>query len=211
MKGSVSVNLSNGDVKANSLSGETNISLNFGNGIINELSNARLNIAYADIEIQKAGQLKVESKSSKIRIRQVNTLRTLSKRDKYTVSEIDNLFGESWFTDFWLYKMNEEINFNPKYGVLKVDSIPDDFSFININTEFTDLNLVFAKSAYYQLEILKHDNAILHLPDEYGELEVLDREEEAVHLKGMAGPGQNPSTRVKITATKKCIINIQTR
>ena len=211
MKGSVSVNLSNGDFKANSLMGETNISLNFGNGIINELANAKLNISYADIEIQSAGQLKVDSKSSKIRIREVDILRTTSKRDKYTISKINNLFGESWFTDFWLYKMNEEINFSPKYGALKIDSIPDNFSFININTEFTDLNFVFKRTAAYQLEILKHDNAILHLPDEYGELEVIGREEEAVHLKGMIGPSRNTASRVKITAPKKCIINIQTR
>ena len=39
MLGNVSVNLSNGDIKANSLKGESNISLNFGNGIINELNN----------------------------------------------------------------------------------------------------------------------------------------------------------------------------
>ncbi|MFC2113222.1 hypothetical protein ACFLTA_08145 [Bacteroidota bacterium] len=211
MKGSVSVNLSNGDIKANALTGESNISINFGNGLINELNNSRLNIAYADIEIQKAGQLNIESKSSTIRIREVDILKTYSNRDKYSVGRINNLFGESWFSNIWLSKINEEINYNPKYGALKVDSIPDDFSFININTEFTDLNLVFNKTASYQLEILKHNNAILRMPDEYGELEVIDQEEEAVHLKGMVGPTQNTAARVKITAIKKCIISLQSR
>ncbi len=211
MKGSVSINLSNGDIKANSLSGEANISLNFGNGIINELNNAKLNIAYADIEIRSAGQLSIDSKSSKIRINRVSILKIMSKRDKYTISRIDNLFGESWFSDIWLHKMNEEINFTPKYGALKVDSIPEEFSFININTEFTDLNMVFEKAASYQLEILMHNNVLLRLPDEYAELEVIGQEDEAVHMKGMVGPTHNTSTRVKITAPKKCIITLQTR
>jgi hypothetical protein len=211
MKGSVSVNLSNGDIKANSLMGETSISLIFGNGIINQLSNARLNISYADIEIQKAGQLKIDSKSSKIRIREVEILKTVSKRDKYTVSRIGNLFGESWFSDIWLYRIDEEINYTPYYGALKVDSVPDNFSYININTEFTDLNLVFSKTASYQLEIFRHNDVVLRMPEEYGELEVIDQEEEAVHLKGMVGPAHNPSSRVRITAPKKCIINLQTR
>jgi hypothetical protein len=52
---------------------------------------------------------------------------------------------------------------------------------------------------------------VLRLPEEYGELEVMDEEEEAVHLKSAVGPGQNTAARVKITAPKKCIINIQTR
>ena len=211
MKGSVSVNLSNGDIKANSLKGESNISLNFGNGIINELNNAKLNIAYADIEIRKVKQLNIESKSSKIRIREVEILKTVSRRDKYTVSRVDNLFGESWFSDIWLYRLNEEINYNPKYGALKVDSIANQFSFININSENADLRMIFNRQASYQLEVLKHDDVVLQLPDEYGKLEVIDQEDEAVHLKGMVGPYPNADSQVKIKAPKKCIIDIQIR
>ena len=211
MKGNVSVNLSNGDIKANALTGESNISLNFGNGILNELGNSKLNISYADLEIQKAGQLSIESKSSKIRIREADKLNTNSKRDKYSVTTLNSLSGESWFTDLWISKLNEEINHNPKYGALKVDSVSDQFSLINVNTEFTDINLVFNKSVSYQLEIMKHNNAMLRLPDEYAELEVIDEEEEAVHLRGMVGPAQSSTSKVKITAPKKCIINIQTR
>jgi hypothetical protein len=199
MKGSVSVNLSNGDIKANSLTGESNISLNFGNGIINELNNAKLNIAYADIEIQKVKQLNIESKSSKIRIHEAGILKTVSRRDKYTVSRVDNLFGESWFSEIWLYRLNEEMNYSPKYGALKVDTISSGFSFINVNTENADL------------QMLKHVDVALQLPEEYGELEVIDQEEDAIHLKGVVGPFPNPSSQVKLKAPRKCIINIQLR
>jgi hypothetical protein len=211
MKGSVSVNLSNGDIKANSLKGESNISLNFGNGIITELNNAKLNIAYADLEIQQVKQLNIESKSSKIRIHEAGIVKTASRRDKFTVSSVDNLSGESWFSDIWLYKLNEEINYYPKYGALKVDSIANGFSFINVNTENADLRMVFSRQASYQLEVLKHDDVILQLPEEYGELEVIDQEVEATHLKGKVGPYPGATSQVKIKAPKKCIINIQTR
>jgi hypothetical protein len=211
MKGSVSVNLSNGDIKANRLQGESNISLNFGNGIINELNNARLNIAYADIEIQKVNQLNIESKSSKIRIREAGEVKTVSRRDKYTVSRVDNLSGESWFSEIWLYKLDEEFNYDPRYGIVKVDSISNGFSFINVNSENADLRMVFPRTASYQLEVLKHDDVALQLPDEYGELEVIDQEDEAVHLKGRVGPRTDAPAQVKIKAPKKCIINIQIR
>jgi hypothetical protein len=211
MNGSVSVNLSNGDIKANSLNGESNISLNFGNGIINELNNAKLNIAYADLEIQQVKQLSIESKSSKIRIHEAGILKTISRRDKFTVSSVDNLSGESWFSDIWLYRLNEEINYSPKYGALKVDSISNGFSFINVNTENADLRMVFNRQSSYQLEVLKHNDVILQLPEVYGELETIDREDEAIHLKGMVGPHPNADSQVKIKAPKKCIINIQIR
>ena len=211
MKGSVSINLSNGDLKANSLIGDANISLNFGNGIINELGNARMNITYADIDISKANQLTIESKSSNIRLQEVDILKTNSRRDKYTVGRIGNLFGESWFSDIRLYRMDEEINYSPQYGLLKVDSIPAGFSYININTEYTDLNMYFNRGASYMLEVMRHDQVILRTPQEYGELEVIDQESEAAHLKGMIGPDQSSTSMVKITAPKKCIISLQNR
>jgi len=211
MKGNISINLSNGDLKANSLIGDANISLNFGNGIINELGNARMNISYADIEIGLADQLTIESKSSKIRLHEVGILKINSRRDKYTVSRIDNLFGESWFSDIWLYRMNEEINYSPRYGVLKVDSIPAGFSFINVNSEYADLNMYVDREASYMLEVMLHDQALLHTPQAYGELEVVEEEAEAVHLRGLIGTDPNTASRVKITAPKKCIISIQNR
>jgi len=65
MKGEVTISLSNGDIKINRLDGHADINLNFGNGVINSLNNAKLNLTYADIEIRHANQLAIVSKSSK--------------------------------------------------------------------------------------------------------------------------------------------------
>lgn len=211
MKGNVSINLSNGDLKANSLTGDASISLNFGNGIVNELGNARMNISYADIDIRKAKQLTIESKSSRIRLQEAEILKTTSRRDKYTISRLGNLVGESWFSDIWVYRMDEEINYSPTYGVLKVDTIPSGFAYININTEYADLNMIFDKQASYMLDVLLHDQVDLRMPEEYGKLEVIDQEADASQLRGMIGPDDKSSSRVKITAPKKCIISIQNR
>ena len=209
MKGSISINLSNGDLKANSLYGDANISLNFGNGIINELGNARMNISYADIEIRKVDQLNIESKSSYIRLQDAGILKTNSRRDKYTINRIGNLFGESWFSDIDIYRMDEEINYNPSYGNLSLDTIPSGFSFINVNTQYSDLNMHFEAGASYILEVMRHDQVVLRIPEEYGQLELIEQEAEAAHLIGSMGPDENPSSRVKITAPKKCFISIQ--
>jgi hypothetical protein len=208
MKGSVSINLSNGDLKANSLYGDANISLNFGNGIINELGNARMNISYADIEIRKVDQLNIESKSSYIRIQEAGILKTNSRRDKYTINRIGNLFGESWFSDILIYRMDEEINYSPSYGNLSLDTIPSGFSFINVNTQYSDLNMHFDAGASYILEVIRHDQVVLRIPEEYGDLEITPQEDETAFIRGLIGNDSNPSSRVKITAPKKCFISI---
>ncbi len=211
MKGSVSINLSNGDLKANSLTGDSRISLNFGNGIINELANATLTVSFADIEIPLAKQLTIESKSSKLRLGDIGILKTNSRRDKYTVSRTDNFFGESWFSEIWLYRMDGEINFSPRYGVLKADTIPAGFSLINVNTDCADLNMTFDKQASFILEVTRHEDVVMRMPDSYGELEIIDQEADGARLRGMVGRDNTTSSRVKITAPKKCIISLQSR
>jgi hypothetical protein len=58
---------------------------------------------------------------------------------------------------------------------------------------------------------MRNDQVILRTPAEYDELEVIEQEEEAAHLQGMIGPDPTSSSKVKITAPKKCIISIQNR
>ena len=94
---------------------------------------------------------------------------------------------------------------------MKVDSISGGFSLINIDTENADLRMVFNRQTAYELEVLKHEDVILQLPEEYGELQVIDTEEEALHLKGRVGPDRDASSKVMIKAPRKCIINIQIR
>ncbi|KPK84532.1 MAG: hypothetical protein AMS27_09590 [Bacteroides sp. SM23_62_1] len=210
LKGTVTVSLSNGDIKVNRLEGQSNINLNFGNGIINYLNNANINLVYSDFEIKSAGQLSIESKSSKIRIYQADILKTQSSRDKYTISELNNLFGDSYFSDIWIYKMNEEINYTPRYGDLKIDSVRRDFSFININSEYADLYIIFNSASSYYLDIDYHPDVAIRMPDNFGQLEKTTEGANEFRLYGQVGSG-NTSQRVEITAPRKCIITLDKR
>ncbi len=210
LKGTVTVSLSNGDIKVNRLEGESNINLNFGNGIINYLNNATINLVYSDLEIKSAGQLRLESKSSKVRIYQVDILKTQSSRDKYTISEINNLFGDSYFSDIWIYKMNDEVNYTPRYGDLKIDSVRTNFSYININSEYTDLYIVFNAASSYYLDIDYNPDVVIRIPENFGKLEKINEGSNEIRLTGRVGTA-NTSQRVEITAPRKCIITLDKR
>lgn len=210
LKGTVTVSLSNGDIKVNRLEGQSNINLNFGNGIINYLNNANINLVYSDFEIKSAGQLSIESKSSKIRIYEVDILKTQSSRDKYTISELNNLFGDSYFSDIWIYKMNEEVNYTPRYGDFKIDSVRRDFSYININSDYADLYIIFNAASSYFLNIEHHTDVAIRIPDNFGRLESVNEGPHEIRLSGNVGTGSS-STRVEITAPNKCIITLDKR
>src|SRR4030043_296021 len=210
MKGNVTINLSNGDIKINRLEGESNINVNFGNGTINYLNNAKLILTYAYFEIRNAGQLSIVSKSSKIIINKVDIIKTESSRDKYSISEVNNLFCESYFSHLQIYKLNEEVNFTSRYGEFTADSVATDFSYINLHSEYADLNLTLSQLSSYFLEVSHHPEVILWIPEGFTNLEEENISSTEINITGRIG-NPNSSSRIEITAPKKCTVTINQR
>jgi hypothetical protein len=210
LKGNVSVSLSNGDLKINRLEGESSINHHFGKGIINYINNGKLTLSYSDFEIVESQQLTIDSKSSEIRIDHVDILKTESRRDKYYVGQMNNLFGNSYFSDISVASLKDEVNYSPIYGDFRIDSVRTGFSYINLNSEYSDIRLIFNKSSSFYLDIDYHQDVILRLPADLGNFEKTNLDRERIRLSGMAGRSES-SKRVEISAPKKCIISISTR
>ncbi len=137
-------------------------------------------------------------------------LKTESGRDKYTISEINNIFGESYFSDLQIYKLNNEANFTSKYGELTADTIAVDFSLINLHSEYTDLDLTLSTESSYLLEVSHHPEVTLRTPADYANLEKTNVSSTEIKVTGRIG-NPNSSSRVEITAPKKCTIAINQR
>jgi len=210
LKGNVSVSLSNGDLKINRLEGEASINHHFGKGIINYINNGKLTLSYSDFEIVESQQLNIDSKSSQITIDKVDILKTESRRDRYTVGQMNNLFGNSYFSDISVASLHDEVNFSPSYGDFRIDSVGTGFSYINLNSEYSDIRMKFSKSSSFYLDIDYHPDVVLRLPDDLGNFERTNLDRERINLTGMAGQSES-SKRVEIAAPKKCIISINTR
>jgi len=209
LTGTVNINMSNGDIKVNRLEGEANINLNFGKGIINYYQGGRLTLSYADIEIKEAITLDIDTRSSELSIDKASILNITTRRDRITVSELDKKFGDSYFSDIRIKNLNQEVNFVSKYGDFRADNISREFTYINLNSEYTDINLVFSEMAEYFMDITHHQECIVRLPDENGNYEIIEESDEIVRMNGTIGSGSNG--RVKITAPKKCIISLSER
>jgi hypothetical protein len=210
MKGNVTINLSNGDLKINRIEGESSINVNFGNGTINYLNNSKLILTYADFEIRNAGQLTLVSKSSKIVINKADIIKTESSRDKYSISEVNNLFGESYFSHLQIYKLNEEVSFTSRYGDFTADSVATDFSYINLHSEYADLDVTLSRMSSYFLEVSHHPEVILWIPEGFTNLEKVNKSPTEINVTGRIG-NPNSSSRVEITAPKKCTVTINQR
>ncbi len=163
--GDVEIGLSNGALKANRLKGNANLSLNFGTAMIESLGSATLSMSYSDLTLSEASQLDITSKSSKLTADSIKVLKINSRRDKLFFKKVEYLYGESNFTEIWIYDFVREADLDLKYGKLTIENILPVFSKIDLKSEFTDVSLLFDKKSFYAYDILYHKKALVKLPE----------------------------------------------
>lgn len=209
LNGNVNLTLSNGELKANELNGNTVVTLSSGDAIINFVKDGNLLISYSDFQIKNAENINIESRSSRINIEQAGFVKLKSRWDKFYIPEVSDLYGESYWSEFNIYKLTHELNFNFKYGNLNIDGIQRGFSFIQINSEYTDLDLIFERGSVYDIDITHHEDVTLNYPRQLAKLQnkEIDSADKQVLTYGKIGVGTSGS-KVKISAPKKCTINI---
>ncbi len=209
LEGNINLTISNGELKANDLNGNTVINLSSGDGIVHSIKDGKLFISYSDIHIKDVDKLSVESRSSRINIEQANFIKLVSRRDRLYLPDIAELYGESYWSDFTIHHLRKELNFNLNSGNFSVDDIQKGFSFIQIVSEYTDLSLVFERGSAYEIDITHHQDAILTYPRQLANLQtkVINEEDKQKLTYGKVGYGSSGS-KVKISASKKCTINI---
>jgi hypothetical protein len=209
IEGDIKLVIANGGLKANNLTGNVNVELSFGDGTVNKIDKGHLTLSYADFTLKETGELTLDSKSSKINIENAELLRIQSRHDKFQLGTIKFLSGETDFCNIWINKINDELNLNTKFGNVSVNSIRKDFSFININSELTDISLFFERGSTLLYDITYHKDAFVHLPKE-----AFKSEEKFVSADniqklnyGYIGSAES-SSKLKVVALKKASVSI---
>jgi hypothetical protein len=203
--GDLRLNLANGDLKANELTGKTAVNIEIGDGVINYIGDGKLDIAYSEFEVKRADKLTIFCRSSKVEIGEVNDLTMNSRRDKLFINSTATLSGETYFSDVYVDDLTSELNFTMKYGSLNMDNIRKGFSFLNINSNYTDINLTFDSDNSYLVDV-NHTNAAFTYPEKLAVIEkkVIDENDKEMNTYGKIGKAET-SSKVKITAIKGTI------
>ena len=207
LDGQSDIELSNGVMKANRLTGNSSISLSFADGMIKELGSANVKLSYSDMDLDQVSQLDLVSKSSELHVDLVHVLKIDSRRDKLYFKQVEFLYGNSNFTQIWVYDFLRESDLYMKYGELTIEHVLLDFSKIYVESEYTDMTLYFDRETSLAFDIFHHKKSILRLPGS----EVLSEDAPSGkdHFKtvGTLGEG-DPVGQVNIDALQKCFINI---
>jgi len=151
--GKVSINLSNGDLKAHHFSGNTKIVTEFGSADVKEIDDGHLDISYAEFYLEKGGRLTVNSKSSKFYLNNINEMDLNSKRDKFFVQNINNIHGTTNFTFLEIDQLRQRLDLETQYGDMNLKSFSNDVETVKFNSKDSDLTFHFTDAKQYNLDM----------------------------------------------------------
>lgn len=210
--GGINLTLSYGDLKANHLNGRTEIKQTSGDSEINYLKEGIITLSYSNIHIRESAKLTVQSQSSVLNIEKSGNLKLNSRRDKLYLNEVNYLSGESYFATINIGTLNNDITLGSRYGDISIDNIRRSFSMVSISSELTDLSLTFERPLVFGFELTHHQSVAFTYPSSLAKLStrVINPEEKIFSTTGSFGLGSSDS-KVVLKALRKSILTISQR
>ncbi len=188
-KGSLSIDLSNGNLKAHHLSGDSELEVEFGDATIDFIAVGVLKLNYANITIEEAETLNFNSQSSEIEIEEVQTIILDSKRDKFNIDEVESIEGSASFSRINLNELKMKADLTTKYGSIKIKDIDADCEGIKLNSTNTTVNLYLNESDSYRIQITSNEKSDITYSAKLGEFrtETLSEKDKILIAKAMYG------------------------
>jgi hypothetical protein len=157
--GKVDITLSNGDIKAYAFLGPTKLKIDFGNITIDEIVNATMTLGYAEMNVENAGELIMETRSSKLYITSCQKLHLDSKRDRIYIKNAGEISGDLFFSYLSLDEAGSKINLKTNYGDIKVLDVTDGFLRMDFSSQNSDVTLYLDEDHLFDMEITRDDRS----------------------------------------------------
>ena len=189
-RGRTTINLANGDLKAGALQGPTSITLSFAYANVKEITNGSINMDHrSELQLDVAGELKLESRSSRVTLGSIDKLNIKSHRDKYSVEKVAELSANNNYTYLVINSLGKSLSVDAKYGSVDINTIENEVKRLDFNVEDTDISIVKPKSRSITIEAIYSESAGLYFPTELVNKSTTmeDEEKKLVKTIGMVG------------------------
>ncbi len=170
LKGDAKVTAKYGDVHMETISGDLDLDVGYGNANIQSAGNTNIDIKYGKVNLESAGNVNLESKYSKVYLSNAGDVETISKYDTYRLGKIGSLNNQGKYDDFeieWaksiaascrysdydVRQLNQGGKFNMSYGGLRVETLDQGFSKLEVDASYTDIKVGVADGAAYKIDV----------------------------------------------------------
>lgn len=176
--GELTIELSNGDLKAHHLSGKTNIKTDFGNCNIHQIDDGKLNINYGEFYLEESKKLNIQSKSAEIHLTEVELLEIDSKRDKYLITHLGEIKGTTYFSRINIDELSQILSLSTKYGDIDIDKFSDDLNSFDLKSINSDVILHFTDNKQYTLDMTVNEETKVYYSADITDIKTKNLEEE---------------------------------
>lgn len=200
--GSVSISLSNGDLRAKNLLGLTTIKLEFAYANIKQIGKGNINMDHrSELILDVANDLKIESRSSRISIKNVKSLDVNSYRDKINIGKLDDLVADNAYTFLEMNTLGKSLFVNAKYGNINIGELGGNVEKINITAEDTDIEINKPETRSIAIEAIYSEKAGLYFPSELVNKKTIMEDEEKKLVKTTGMVGDDSASPIELTIT----------
>ena len=206
----VNINLSNGDLKANEFLKDLDLKIDFGSVNIKKVGDCKITAGYAEVEINQAGKMKLDCKSSAFDFEVIETLEINSRRDKINIGKVKSIRGELSFSELSVDDFSATALLNANYGEIDMKSVEKTFGQINITAKYTEISLNFDKESAFNLVIGYSKQTTLSntLGASNLKKEVLDEKNGLYQSSGTIGTGKSlPEVKINILSGQVSLTN----
>ncbi len=198
--GEVTIDLSNGNLKANDFGKRIDMTLNFADATINTIKTGRLDCNFSELYVKKAGSIRVISKSTEFDLQEVGDMNADSRRDKFRIRKADLVDAQGSFSNFRINELSDRVNIRAEYGDLEIENIAPDFGSIIIQSKSTDVSLYFDRTSTFNYDFT-YSRTELSLSAEM-EKETEDQSDDGKTIleHGYFGGKTDETARLNITA-----------
>ncbi|MEQ8628909.1 hypothetical protein [Ekhidna sp.] len=153
LNGRVDLDISHGDIKANNLTQTLNLKHSFGKSSFGKLKDGIFTLRGAEVRVDEATDLNIESGSSEIRVDKIGRIQLNSRNDKIHLLDAKEIMCEGSFTDLTSDLLRGSARLDFSYGDIYLSRIVKDFNSIDITGKSTDINLVLNQASYIKTYI----------------------------------------------------------
>lgn len=164
-RGEVIVILSNGDLRSGRLDGKSEVTLEFAYATIDHLEDSKLMLDHkSELEVGTADRISIDSRSSRLRVRQVETLELISHRDKVRLEKSGFLRIESAYSYIEVEELWADIKAELRYGSLDIGEIHERVSDLDLSAENTNVTITMPEERFMAVEAVYNESAGLYFP-----------------------------------------------
>ena len=187
------VDLSNGNIKAEEIKGDAHLTIRYGNADINTLESAHVVLKSAELNLDQAKTLSMQSNSSTVNLGMVEQAELNSRTDKIAIKRSGRLWGRTSFSKLRLALVEGNLDLDTNYGTITLERVDQQFSEVLIRGNSTDVDLTFDHMAYFAVRLVAKDGKF-RLPSDHGLKQVYtDGTEKFIKSTGNLGrPKSNP-------------------